>query len=82
MLVILTDPHDHRSSRETRSQEPNSRHPHARIGDFWADPSTRSFSELLIDLEEDRYARAVVVGMLREADPQERNGRTDSPGGP
>jgi hypothetical protein len=29
-------------------------------------PKTRSFAELLIDLEEDRMARAVVVGMLRE----------------
>jgi hypothetical protein len=29
--------------------------------------ATRTFGELLIDLEEDRYARAVVVAMLREA---------------
>lgn len=36
-----------------------------RIGEFWASPETRSFAELLIDLEEDRAARAVVVGMLR-----------------
>ena len=39
-----------------------------RIGEFWASPVTRSFGELLIDLEEDRLARAVVVGMLREAE--------------
>jgi hypothetical protein len=39
-----------------------------RIGEFWASPATRSFGELLIDLEEDRVARAVVVGMLREAE--------------
>ena len=29
---------------------------------------TRTFSELLIDTEEDRTLRAVVVGMLREAE--------------
>jgi hypothetical protein len=29
-------------------------------------PKTRAFAELLIDLEEDRAARALVVGMLRE----------------
>jgi hypothetical protein len=29
---------------------------------------TRTFAELLIDAEEDRYVRAVLVGMLREAD--------------
>jgi hypothetical protein len=38
----------------------------ARIGEFWASPATRSFGELRIDLEEDRLARAVVVGILRE----------------
>jgi hypothetical protein len=37
-----------------------------RIGEFYGDPRTRTFAELLIDLEEDRVARAVVVGMLRE----------------
>lgn len=37
-----------------------------RIGEFYGDPRTRTFAELLIDLEEDRIARAVVVGMLRE----------------
>jgi hypothetical protein len=39
-----------------------------RIGDFWADPRTRTFGELLIDLEEDRAAKAVVWGLLREID--------------
>ena len=39
-----------------------------RIGDFWANPKTRMFAELLIDCEEDRTLRAVVAGMLREAD--------------
>ena len=36
-----------------------------RIGEFWCYPESRGFAELLIDLEEDRNARAV-VGMLRE----------------
>jgi hypothetical protein len=30
--------------------------------------TTRAFGELLIDLEEDKAARAVLVGMLREVD--------------
>ena len=38
------------------------------IGEYWGNPRTRTLAELLIDLEEDRYARAVVVGMLREAE--------------
>jgi hypothetical protein len=45
------------------------------LPDFeWADrrvleePKTRTFAELLIDCEEDRTRRAVLVGMLREAD--------------
>ena len=36
------------------------------IGEFWGYPQTRTFAELLI--EEDRTLRAVLVGMLREAD--------------
>jgi hypothetical protein len=36
------------------------------IGTFWGHPETRSFGELLIDLEEDKAARAVVFGLLRE----------------
>jgi hypothetical protein len=39
-----------------------------RIGEFWGYPQSRAFAELLIDCEEDR-TRAVLVGMLREADP-------------
>jgi hypothetical protein len=37
-----------------------------RIGKFWASPETRTFGELLIDLEEDKAARAVVFGLLAE----------------
>jgi hypothetical protein len=35
-----------------------------RIGEFWGHPETRTFGELLIDLEEDKVARAVVFGLL------------------
>ena len=35
-----------------------------RIGEFWGNPKTRTFGELLIDLEEDKAARAVVFGLL------------------
>jgi len=36
------------------------------IGEFWASPETRTFGELLIDLEEDRAAGAVLFGLLAE----------------
>ena len=37
-----------------------------RIGEFWSYPQSRVFAESLIDYEEDRVRRAVLVGMLRE----------------
>jgi len=37
------------------------------IGSYWGNPKTRAFAELLIVCEEDRVLRAVLVGMLREA---------------
>jgi hypothetical protein len=36
------------------------------IGTFWGHPETRTFGELLIDLGEDKAARAVVFGLLAE----------------
>jgi hypothetical protein len=38
-----------------------------RIGSYWGNPKTRTFAELLIDCEEDRTRRAVLVG-VREVD--------------
>jgi hypothetical protein len=35
-----------------------------RTGEFWGPPETREFGEPLIDLEEDKAARAVVFGLL------------------
>jgi hypothetical protein len=40
--------------------------PAKRIGDFWGHPETREFGELLIDLEEDKAARAVIFRLLAE----------------
>jgi len=44
------------------------------IGTFWGNPETRTFGELLIDLEEDKAARAVVFGLLREMDREAPDG--------
>ena len=35
---------------------------------FWGYPESRAFAELLIDCEEDRALRAVLVGMLRDTE--------------
>ena len=37
-----------------------------RIGELYGDPRTRTFAQLLIDLEESPHARAVGLGELRE----------------
>jgi ribosomal protein L13 len=54
-----------RTTPERNVVEPiNSR----RIGEFWGNLKTRTFAEVLMDREEDRTLRAVLVGMLRKSD--------------
>jgi hypothetical protein len=36
------------------------------IGEFHADPRTRPFAQLLVDIEESPHARTFVLGELRE----------------
>ena len=48
-----------------------------RIGEFWGHSETRTFGKLLIDLEEDKAARAVVFGLLAEME-RGTQGRTAS----
>jgi hypothetical protein len=48
------------------------------IGTFWGYPETRTFGELLIDLEEDKAARAVVFGLLGEMERRKGPGRRAS----
>jgi hypothetical protein len=38
-----------------------------RFGEFWSYPQSRAFAQLLIDCEEDRTLRTVLVMMLRQA---------------
>jgi hypothetical protein len=39
------------------------------IGEFWSYPQSRAFAEPLIDCEEDRTLRAVLIWMLRGGRP-------------
>ena len=44
-----------------------------RIGEWYGDPRTQTFAQLLIDLEESPHARAVVLGELRERQLRRRD---------
>jgi hypothetical protein len=45
------------------------------IGKLYGSGQARQLSELLMDLEDDRYARTVVMGILVEMEHEGRRGR-------
>ena len=49
-----------------------------RIGEFWSYPQSRTFAELLINCEEDKSVRAVLIGRLQE-DDRPREGHWEGP---
>jgi hypothetical protein len=45
------------------------------IGKLYGSGRAKQLSELLMDLEDDRYARTVVMGLLAELEHERRRGR-------